>query len=470
MLIVLEVYWDLKKIYQSVILGFVLLLLSTLLPGQLQKAHAANDPLNLNAKSAILIDANTGKILYEKNADVELPPASMSKMMTEFLVQKYIAEKKLNWNDKVSLDNYAFSISANNGFSGVPNLRQDVQYTVKQLYDAMAIDSDNAATIALAEKIAGSEKNFVSLMNKESKALGLTGAKFVNSTGLNNSDLGQYYSVGGPNDSNVMSARDTAKLAYNLIKDYPNVLQVASTPKLKFTAGEKTPFYAPNWNWMIPGIGPDLNQYSYQGVDGLKTGHTALAGYCFTGTVQRNGRRLISVVMGIFPPSNLRIQQQEGERFLETKKLFDYGFGQFSDKKIVSKGYTFKNNSTVPVIKGKSKDVKIATTNPIEVTVANGEEKNYKPVLHLDNKVLNKQGQLVAPVKSGTKVGYATVQSPSNDKFGYIYSNLQPKVAVETTATVNKASWFALSMQAIGSFFSNLFSGAAHLVTGLFHK
>lgn len=434
-----------------------MLLLSSFVPNLPLKAYA-DDSLNVNAKSAILIDATTGKILYEKNADVALPPASMSKMMTEYLVQKYIADGKLSWNTKVSISDYAYNISQNRAFSGVP-LRKDYQYTVKELYQAMAIYSDNAATIAFAEKIAGSEANFVKLMNKQAKAFGMDHTTFVNSSGLNNSDLGKFAEVGGQNASNKMSARDLAKLAYHIVTEFPHALDISSIPRMNFTAGENSPVDMPNWNWMIPGIGTDLNQYSYPGVDGLKTGYTDLAGYCFTGTVKRDNRRLISVVMGT---------TSKGARFQETKKLFDYGFNQFSLKTIADKGYTFKTQKTLPVVKGKNNKVKIETNKPIDVIVANGEEKSYKPVLHLDKKVLNKDGDLIAPVKAGEKVGYVTVKSTGSDKYGYLYDNLQQQVPVVTAAAVDKANWFVLTMKSIGHFISGIFSGAAHLITGLF--
>lgn len=131
-------------------------------------------------------------------------------------------------------------------------------------------------------------------MNAKAKELGMKDYEFVNSTGLNNSSLGENYPEGtDPNGENMMSARDTAKLAYHLVKDYREVLEVSSIPVKEFEGNTMI-----NWNWMLPGHeSQNFKQYSYKGLDGLKTGHTDLAGYTFTGTAERDGQRLISVVM-----------------------------------------------------------------------------------------------------------------------------------------------------------------------------
>src|SRR5690625_3866071 len=126
---------------------------------------AAAQDLDLNAESAIVVDFDTGKIIYAKNADQALPPASMTKMMTEYLVWEAIENGDITWETKTQISDYPYSISANNAFSGV-GLRQNQDYTVRELYEAMAINSDNATTIAHAELIAGSETEFVNMMNE----------------------------------------------------------------------------------------------------------------------------------------------------------------------------------------------------------------------------------------------------------------------------------------------------------------
>lgn len=153
------------------------------------------DELELEAESVILVDAETGKILYAKDPDVALPPASMTKIMTEYLVWEAIENGDISWDTTTQISDYAYSISANGDFSGV-GLTQQKDYTVKELYEAMAINSDNATSIALAELIAGSESEFVKLMNEKGEELGLQEYKFVNSTGLDNESLGDNYPEG----------------------------------------------------------------------------------------------------------------------------------------------------------------------------------------------------------------------------------------------------------------------------------
>ncbi|MCY9150150.1 serine hydrolase, partial [Bacillus haynesii] len=151
-------------------------------------AKAANDPINVDAKAAILVEASSGKILYSKNPDQRLPVASMAKMMTEYLLLEAIHEGKVKWDQKYTPDDYVYEISQDRSLSNVP-LRKDGSYTVKELYQATAIYSANAAAIALSEIVAGSESKFVELMNKKAKELGMKDFKFVNATGLENKDL-----------------------------------------------------------------------------------------------------------------------------------------------------------------------------------------------------------------------------------------------------------------------------------------
>lgn len=449
-----------KAMRQAIVVCFIpFLTVATVFQSpSLASAESNNSGLDVHAKSALLVDADTGQILYNKKTDEMLPPASMTKMMTEYLTMKALHSGKISWDTKVSISDYAYTISQNREYSNVP-LRKDYQYTVRDLYEAMAIYSANGATIALAEKLGGSEKNFVKLMNKTAKDLGMKNAKYINSSGLGNEDLGKFASVGGPKDSNLLSARAIAKLAYHIVNEFPDALKISSTPVKKFTAGVDSPITMLNWNWMLPGVGANMHQYTYEGVDGLKTGHTNLAGYCFTGTAERNGRRLITVVMGT---------DSEGARFNETKKLFDYGFNQFDVKTIMDKGQTIKSKKTLSVTKGKDDHVKIAVDQSLKLAVKNGEEKGVKPVLHLDKSKLTKDGKLEAPVKKGEKVGYVTVSSGDKQNYGYLFNNKDTRVSVVTTDSVDKSNWFVLSMRAVGHFISGIFSSGFDMVKGLF--
>ncbi|SFM33608.1 D-alanyl-D-alanine carboxypeptidase (penicillin-binding protein 5/6) [Gracilibacillus orientalis] len=261
--------------------------------------------IDLDASSVILINADSGHVIYEKNSDVPLPTASMSKMMTELLVLKEINSGELDWDSEIVISDYAYDISHHPGYASV-DLSKDRHYTVEELFQAMAIHSANGATIALAEAVSGSEELFVQQMNKQAQQLQLKDTQFVNTTGLDNLDLGDYYSVGSINDTNTMSAQDLAKLAEHLITTYPELLEISNQPAYVLN-GQKHE----NTNWMLEG---DL---AFNGVDGLKTGYTSLAGYCFTGTIQKDGVRLISVVMGT---------SSEVERFIETETLYKKAF------------------------------------------------------------------------------------------------------------------------------------------------
>lgn len=275
-------------------------------PKQPEKKKVKKLPnMGIQAKSVILMNAKDGSVLYEKNVNESLPTASMSKMMTELLVLEAIHNHKISWNQTVKISDYVNFISNHPGYASV-HLQKGQPYTVRKLLDAMAIHSANGAAIALAETVAGSEKSFVTEMNAKAQQLGLTHSHFVNSSGLDNSDLGQYYSVGVPSDTNIMSANDLALLARQLIRTFPEILKV--TVHSNVTINGQT---YPNSNWMLPTL--NRNNMGFAGVDGLKTGYTDVAGHCFVGTVQKNNKRFISVVMGASSSS---------EAFSETTRLY----------------------------------------------------------------------------------------------------------------------------------------------------
>jgi serine-type D-Ala-D-Ala carboxypeptidase (penicillin-binding protein 5/6) len=422
----------------------------SLLPNRTSAAE--NDSLGLNAEAAILIDAETGAILYEKNADVVLGVASMSKMMTEYLVLEAIKDGSISWDQKVMISEYIHNLSSPNmGLSNV-GLTQGEQYTVKELYEAMAIFSANAATSALAEVVGGTEKGFVELMNKKAEELKLGEYKFVNSSGLNNSDLLGNHPAGNPDDENVMSAKATARLAYHLLNDFPEVIDTASKPVLKFRDGRDYK----NFNYMLPGL-----VFHYPGVDGLKTGSTDFAGFGFTATAKRGDNRFITVVM--------KTSSKE-ERFTETRKLLDYAFGNYTKEEIVAKGAEIKGHKTLPVTKGKEDSVQIESADSIELAIKKGEEKNFKPVLKLDNKKLNDEGELTAPIKKGDKVGTLTVQPKEGEPIEFLTEDGVKTVTVDVIASedVEKANWFVLSMRAVGGFFADIWGSVSSTVKGWF--
>lgn len=415
-------------------------------------AEAAGD-MGLNVDAAILIDAETGKILYEQNADASLGIASMSKMMTEYLLLDAIKEGSITWDQQYRVTEYTYKMSQDRALSNVP-LRADGTYSIKELYEAMAIYSANAATVGIAETIAGSETEFVKLMNEKAEKLGLEGYKFVNSTGLNNSDLFGMHPTGtGAEDENVMPAKSVAKLAYHLLKDHPEVLETSSIPKKVFREGTDDEIQMENWNWMLPGLVSE-----YEGVDGLKTGSTLLAGQCFTGTAERNGTRLIAVVMNAVDSKG---NSSRLARFDAAAKLFDHGFSQFTKIEVVPSNYSFKGNETIKVTKGKEDTVAIAAKDPISLVVKASEKDAYVPKLVLDKESLE------ADVKKGTVVGKVLVENTEGEDLGFIDGKTF-STDVVTTSAVERAGFVALFFQGVGSFFGNVWGGITGFVGGLF--
>lgn len=418
----------------------------------------AESLLGIRVGGAILVDADSGKVLYEENADQPLGIASMTKMMTEYLMFEALEEGKISWDQEYRVNGYTYAVSQDRRLSNVP-LRRDGTYTIRELYEAVAIYSANAATIAIAETIAGTEAEFVNLMNAKAKELGLVDYKFVNSTGLNNENLlGMHPSNSGDKDENVMPARSVGKLAYHLLKDYPEVLTTTKISKKVFREGTTDAIDMVNWNFMLPGL-----IYEYKGVDGLKTGTTDFAGHCFTGTATRDNKRVIAVVMNAVDSKGVGSYEA---RFDATRSLFDYGFSQFSEVELLPKGYEFKEQQTLGVIKGKERKVAIAAKEPISMLIRSGEQKGYEPQLVLDEKLV-KGGQVQAPIAKGTVVGHVNLVSKEGTDLGFIDGKV-PSVEVVTTEEVKKAGWFSLTMGAIGDFFSNAWTSSTGFVKGLF--
>lgn len=260
--------------------------------------------LDLAAESAVLLDADSGEWLYLHNAEEPLPPASMSKMMTELLILESVKNNRFDWEDPVAVSPYAAGVGG-----AAMGLLPGQTVTVRQLFEAMAIHSANDAAVALAEFAAGSEAQFVERMNAKADRIGLSEeTHFANATGLSSGDLEGYATAAAEGDT-VMTAKDVALLAQHLVETYPEVLQVTKKP----VAGGAKAAHLKTTNEMLPG-----QRFGTKGNDGLKTGYTERAGYCFTGTTVRNGRRYITVVMGTDTPE---------ARFEETKKLLSYAEG-----------------------------------------------------------------------------------------------------------------------------------------------
>jgi len=331
--------------------------------------HVKADELKLaeSAKSAIIIEASTGKILFEKNADEKLVPASMTKMMSMLLIIENIENGVLKWNQKITVSENA------SGMGGSQILLETGEkMTVKDLFKGVAIASGNDAVVALGEAIAGSEAGFVDMMNKRAKELNLKNTNFKTPHGL---DAANHYS----------SARDMSIIAKELVK-HEKVLEFTSVYEDYLRENTDKKIWLVNTNKLVR---------FYDGVDGLKTGYTEDAGYCLTATAKKNGMRVIAVVMGE-PDSKLRNK--------EVSEMLDYAFAQYEihnllgDKKVVGK---------YEIDKAKKKYVDIIPNGEVTILKKKGEKlNNVKYDVILD--------KLKAPIKSGDSVG--TLEIKENNK------------------------------------------------------
>lgn len=311
-----------------------------------------------NAKSVIMIEASTGEVIFERDADIKLAPASMTKMMSMLLVIENIEKGVIKWNQKVT-------VSANaSGMGGSQILLETgEQMTVEDLFKGVAIASGNDAVVALAEAIAGTEDNFVVMMNKKAKELGLTNTNFKNPHGL---DEVNHYS----------SARDMSKIARELVK-HEKVLEFTSIYETYLRENLDTKVWLVNTNKLVR---------FYSGVDGLKTGYTKSAGYCLTATAKKNNMRLITVVMG---------EQDATTRNSETTEMLDYGFAQYELETMLS---TNSRLGKVLVDKGTKRTTEVVPMEDITFLT-----KKIDPKINATYKL--EVDTIKAPVKKGEKIG-----------------------------------------------------------------
>jgi D-alanyl-D-alanine carboxypeptidase (penicillin-binding protein 5/6) len=360
--------------------------------GKNEGPKLAND-----AKSAILMVADTGTVLYEKNDNKKLPPASMTKIMTMLLIMDALKSGKISLNDKVRASEHAASMGGSQIF-----LEEGETMTVRELLKAIAIGSANDASMAMAEKIAGSEEEFVKMMNEKAKELGLKNTHFVNPSGL-------------PVKDHYSSAKDMAIMARALLQ-YDKITGYTGRYEDYLREDTDDKFWLVNTNRLIK---------FYPGVDGLKTGYTNEAKYCLTATAKKNGMRVIAVVMGAPTPKS---------RNSQITSMLDYAFNQYQTNKVYNKGATV---TTVKVDKGKKNKIPVVTSQKVAVLTRKGESpKNIK-------KAIEVKTDLKAPLKKGDQIGMLTLK-----KDGHTINEV-PLVA---GADVPEASLWHLFKRSIGNF------------------
>ena len=326
----------------------------------------ANDNNNLipGAVSGLLMDADSGKIIFEKDKNKRVAVASMTKMVAQIIVMEKIDEKKIKWDDIVTVSKNAADMGGSQIY-----IAEGEKITVEDLMKGISMASGNDATVAMAEYISGSENKFVELMNKKVKELGLKNTVFKNCTGLDE-------------DGHYSSAYDMAIIARELIIKHPDIFRFSSVYEDYLREDTDNKFWLVNTNKLVR---------FYEGADGLKTGHTDNAGYCLAATAKRNNLRLIAIVLG---------EGNATTRNNETMELLDYGYKNLKTVKLKSSGDIVKK---IKFDKADTKIVDIVLKNDLYVTENITDNKEYKYKIDIDD--------LKLPIKIGDIVGKIEVYS-----------------------------------------------------------
>lgn len=375
-------------------------------------SFATADEFKAKAEHAIAVEANTGKILYEKDATTPDAIASITKILTVYMVYQEIDKGHLTWDTEIDISDYPYHLTVNPEASNVP--MEARKYTVRDLVNAAMVASANSAAIALAEHIGGSEPKFVDMMSQQLKDWGIKDAKLVNASGLNNEVLGDnIYPGSKKTDENMMSAKDVAIITQHIIEDYPDLIKVSQQGSANFDGNLMT-----TYNYMLEGM-----PYYRASVDGLKTGTTKKAGASFVATSTENGMRMITVVLNADDAD-----KDELARFKATNEILDYVLSSYEKKTILKKGQTV-DASTVAVRDGKKKTVKAVAADDLTVIRPINKKSNltFKP----------SRKNLTAPVKKNTEVGNFTFQDKNLVGNGYLGD--LPSVSAKTKTTVEKS-------------------------------
>jgi D-alanyl-D-alanine carboxypeptidase len=355
-------------------------------------------PPQLAASGYLLIDADTGAVLVEHNADERLPPASLTKMMSSYIVSEEIESGRISEEDMVNISVKAWRMGGSKMF-----IREGTQVSVKDLLLGVIVQSGNDATVALAEYISGSEDAFVDVMNQKAALMGMTSTHFENSTGW-------------PAEGHLTTARDLGILARAIINDHPE--HYALYKEKYFVWND---IRQPNRNLLL---------FRDETVDGLKTGHTEEAGYCLVASAKRNGMRLISVVMGT---------ASENARAAESQKLLAYGFRYYETLSLYNAGTEL---SKTRVWGGKTNEVALGIAQDIKLTLPRGRQEELQANMHI-NEVIK------APIETGQSLGKVTIE---------LDGKVQAEADLIALQPVEKAGFFARLWDSIKLFFRNLFS------------
>lgn len=321
-------------------------------------------PPQLSSSAYLLMDAASGKVIVEHNADDRVPPASLTKMMTAYIVSEEVEQGRVGENDLVRITDNAWKKGGAKSGGSTMFLDPRTEVAVIDLLRGVIVQSGNDAAIALAEHLAGGETAFADVMNQQAQILGMSGTTFENATGW-------------PAEGHLTTARDMAILARAIIHDHPEHYAIYAEKYYKYNGINQ-----PNRNQLL---------FRDKSVDGLKTGHTEAAGYCLVASSIRNGMRLISVVMGT---------SSEEVRANESQKLLSYGFRYYSTETLYEAGEMIAEKK---VWSGKSEQINLLLAKDIMVTIPRGERKNIKAETQIDAVVK-------APIEAGDELGELLVK------------------------------------------------------------
>ena len=363
-------------------------------------ATVLSSPPELNNKSYVLMDYETGQILASKNENEKLAPASMTKMMTSFIIEQKLLTGELTEDEKVRMNESAWCRGSSSESCMYVPLNGTA--TALEMLRGIIIQSGNDASKAMAEHIAGNEGTFVHMMNTEAKRIGMTNTSFMNSTGM-------------PAEGHYSTAKDMATLAQHIIHDSSKYYPIYSEKEFTFNGIKQG-----NRNALL---------YTDPSVDGLKTGHTDEAGYCLTTSAKRGPMRLISVIFGA--PSMQ-------ERATQTREILAWGYANFETKNVQAANQVLAKSK---VWFGKENDVQIGLAETFNVTMPKGQANAIKTQLVV-------QPKLTAPLKKGQVVGKYVASLD-----GKVIAE-KPLVALKD---VEEAGFFARMLDHIKQFFSNLF-------------
>ncbi|MGX6979294.1 serine hydrolase [Vagococcus elongatus] len=431
---------------QSILTFSLLFLLFFFIP---QQADASEGDVEfaVDVSAAIAIDADTGKIFYAQNAEEALPIASTTKLLTMYLILEAIDNGSLSWDEEIIISKHLEELSHNINLSNV-FLFENYAYSVRDLFIATEKVSANAAAVALAERIAGSEPAFVELMRAKLNSWGIRSGYIISASGINNDDaLGQIFPGSQPGEENLMSARDLSIVAYHLIKDFPEILDYTSKKSEIFAAETEFETLLVGTNQLL-----EDQKFYKEGVDGLKTGTTELAGTCFVGTIAKEDRRVITVVLNVET-----FEEDSGKRFIETGRLMDHALNDWEYALVYPKNSPIPSLDDVIVKNSIQETASLRLKDDIFMWVNKKQPGDLSLRFEPEASGTDIDGNLQAPIAKDEYIGNIIIESPSHSMDTVFFAGQTLTAAVYADQDIEVLPWYLKVWQSIQNFFDNLF-------------